>query len=208
MNTVVCQELQRFNKLTSKVRSSLQELQKALKGLVVMSADLEALYHSMFDNKLPAMWAKVSYPSLKPLASYVSELLERLLFFQTWLDLGQPLVYQMPFFFFVQAFMTGALQNYARKYSVPIDTVDFDFGFQWEEPKSKPEDGVYTAGLFVEGACMGESLMLEESKPKARSRRQPCPAIERGIRALQVCLEVGVFDPSCCLFQLDEFVPS
>ena len=103
-----------------------------------MNADLDGLAAAMLNNQLPAMWAKVSYPSLKPLSSYIAELLERLAFFQTWLDEGNPTIYQMPYFFFVQAFMTGVLQNFARKYTIPIDTIEFDFEYQrnaGREPK-------------------------------------------------------------------------
>ena len=62
--------------------------------------------------------------------------------------------------------MTGVLQNYARKYSIPIDTLDFDFEYQKTLPGSVPEDGAYTHGLFLEGARMNEEIKLDEALPK------------------------------------------
>ena len=44
--------MHRFNRLTHVLGSSLAELQKAIKGLVVMSAELEAMYHSMMLNQV------------------------------------------------------------------------------------------------------------------------------------------------------------
>ncbi len=57
MNTVLVQEVIRYNRLLKIIHSSLQDLRKALKGLVVMSEALETMFNSIFNNEVPEMWA-------------------------------------------------------------------------------------------------------------------------------------------------------
>jgi dynein heavy chain len=54
LNTVLVQEMARYNKLCGVLRDSLKSIAAALKGLLVMSAELEAAYKSISLNQVRA----------------------------------------------------------------------------------------------------------------------------------------------------------
>lgn len=91
------------------VRASLDNLYKAIDGVVAMTNELDEVFNKMFDNKVPEVWNKVSYPSLKPLASWINDFLDRLQFVQSWIDNGAPITFWISGFFFTQSFLTGTL---------------------------------------------------------------------------------------------------
>lgn len=53
-------QIERFNVLLRIIKSSLIDLEKGIKGLVVMSSDLEETFNCIFDAKVPPLWGKVS----------------------------------------------------------------------------------------------------------------------------------------------------
>ena len=206
MNTVLVQELIRFNRLLTAVRSSLVDLQKAMRGEVVLSASLEEVGDALRSGRIPKQWSDVAYPSLKPLGSWVTDLLARLKFFDRWIASGPPSVYWISGFFFTQSFLTGTLQNYARRKPIAIDEVSFEFVVMPDvaDHSSPPRDGCYINGLFLEGAgwdakgghlCEALPRQLQTSMPpiwlKPVPTRElptdqvtyPCPVYKTGARA-------------------------
>ena len=176
MNTVLVQELGRVNNLLTKIRSSLINLGKAVKGLALMSAELDTMGVSLFNGKIPDMWLKVSFPSLKPLGAYVAEVHERVQEFVNWVENGPPTVFWLSGFFFTQAFMTGARQNFARKFKIPIDEIDFDFLVKDGETdcQEPPDDGVFVRGMYLEGCRWNyDTHVLDESEPKVLFTAMP-----------------------------------
>lgn len=127
MNTVLRQELTRFNRLLEYIRLSLIDVQRAIKGQISMIPELENIYRAMKISRVPKAWLSKSYPSLKPLGSYVNDFVQRLAFFQRWIDEGEPNVYWMSGFYFTQSFLTGIMQNHSRKFKLRIDDLVMNF---------------------------------------------------------------------------------
>jgi dynein heavy chain len=127
LTTFLLQEVTKFNNLLNVMKNSLVQLEMAIKGLVVMSQELDEMYTSFLNNTVPNLWKKVAYSSLKPLSSWIKDLKERVLFISDWFLKQLPNGYWMSGFFFPQGFLTGVLQTHARKYKIPIDTLAFKY---------------------------------------------------------------------------------
>ena len=84
------------------MQSSLRDIRKAIKGMIVMSSDLDAMYTSFLNNQLPRIWERASFASLKSLGSWVTDLVFRVKFMRQWLVQGQPAAFPLPVFFFPQ----------------------------------------------------------------------------------------------------------
>ncbi|XP_038617180.1 dynein heavy chain 14, axonemal [Tachyglossus aculeatus] len=80
----LCQEIGRFNHLLSVVHQSLKDLQRALKGEIILSPALDEIYNAIIKSKVPGLWQRSSYKSSKPLSSWINDLTRRLEFFTTW----------------------------------------------------------------------------------------------------------------------------
>jgi len=165
------QEMIKFNRLLNTMTSSLSDIKRAIRGMIVMSADLDNMYSSFMNNKLPPIWEKASFASLKTLASWVRDMNGRVSFMREWLVNGQPAAFPLPVFFFPQGFMTASLQTFARRHMEAIDGLSFEFtvlrnGLQPELITEGPEDGVIVFGMYMEGARFDhETWKVADSQP-------------------------------------------
>eukprot|EP01012_Entosiphon_sulcatum_P032728 TRINITY_DN4157_c0_g3_i1.p1 TRINITY_DN4157_c0_g3~~TRINITY_DN4157_c0_g3_i1.p1 ORF type:complete len:4135 (-),score=940.22 TRINITY_DN4157_c0_g3_i1:62-12466(-) len=161
LSTVLVQEVDRFNGLLKVIRKSLTELIRAIKGEVVMSRELDKMFTDFLYQRVPVMWVNAGYPSLKPLGSWFSDLIERVAFLRTWMQQGQPTSFWISGFFFPQGFLTGVLQTHARQNHIPIDQLKFRTVIRQTDLSDKvprPEIGVNIHGLFLEGAAWDRAL--------------------------------------------------
>lgn len=191
LNSLLVQECGRYNVLLQMMASSLVELIRALEGKTIMSSELEEVLIAVTMNKQPELFQRYSYPSLKPLSSYMNDLNTRIKFLNNWVESGKPKIYNISLFFFAQGFLTSVLQNYARKHVVAIDTIGFDFqvtdiiiddnefvagGNKSDREGDLPaaEDATFITGLFLEAAMYNTaSKTIVEARPRELYAKMP-----------------------------------
>jgi dynein heavy chain len=91
------------------MQKSLKEMVKAIKGEILMTPIADEMYNSFLNNMVPQMWKGCSYPSLKSLSTWFDDLIERIAFFENWIQNGKPKAYWISCFFFPQGFLTSVL---------------------------------------------------------------------------------------------------
>jgi dynein heavy chain len=150
---VMEQEIEKYNRLIGKIIQTLADLKSAIDGTISMSSECDEIYNSLLINKIPLSWAKFSYPSHKPLASWFDDLFKRLDFIRAWVSNGHPHVFWVSGLFFPQGFITGVQQNYAREANISIADITFKYTVlnkYKDDVIGAPTVGVYIHGLYLE----------------------------------------------------------
>jgi len=154
--SVFLQECERMNQLLFEMKRSLAELDLGLKGDLSISEPMERLMNALFDDRVPDTWAARAWPSLRPLASWLVDVLARFKQLDAWTgDLNTPKVTWLSGLFNPQAFLTAVMQVTARKNELPLDKLVTAVEVTkktHEEIEVATREGAYVSGLFLEGA--------------------------------------------------------
>jgi len=100
MNTVLVQEIEKYNMLLELMKDNLKNVKLALAGEIGMSDELEDLGNSLFNGMVPELWKKNGFKTLKPLSSWTEDLIQRVIFMHEWIDNGTPCIFWLTKFIF------------------------------------------------------------------------------------------------------------
>lgn len=170
--TVFLQECVAMNELLGIVVHTLSDLDLAIRGELTMSDSIESIMNSLYLDRVPEIWSNVSWPSTRPLASWLSELQKRINQLNDWVSrpLDLPTVTWLSGFFYPQSFLTAIMQFTARKGNKELDklvVVTDVVRTSIEELTEPPRDGVYVYGFYLDGARWDESAgVLDHPKPR------------------------------------------
>ncbi|XP_055375876.1 dynein axonemal heavy chain 2 [Condylostylus longicornis] len=156
LEVVLLQEIERYNMLLTKIRNDLRDLQKGIKGVVVMSVELDDIFNAVNVGRVPSAWLK-TYGSQKPLGSWSRDLILRVEVFNSWSKTLQPPKFQwLSAYTFPTGFLTAVLQIAARVNETPIDEFSWEFYVFSEDElqiaQTQLKTGVFVRGLYLEGA--------------------------------------------------------
>ena len=155
LKSTLFQELDRYNQLLLVISTTLRDLSMGIQGFVVITSELEEIFASLLNGKVPTAWA-AAYPSLKPLGSWMRDMQMRCEQMETWSSTALPKVYWLSGFTYPTGFLTAILQTSARKNGVSIDTLSWEFPVITQDPSTitqHPKEGAYVRGMYLEGAC-------------------------------------------------------
>uniref|UniRef100_A0A670KBP0 Dynein axonemal heavy chain 10 n=1 Tax=Podarcis muralis TaxID=64176 RepID=A0A670KBP0_PODMU len=168
---VLLQELERFNKLITRMTRSLAELQRALAGEVGMSNELDDVARALFNGQIPSIWRKLAPDTLKTLGNWMIYFKNRFLQYTSWIEESEPSVMWLSGLHIPESYLTALVQATCRKNGWPLDRSTLYTQVTKyrtaDEVTERPGQGCFVSGLYLEGADWDlENSCLIKSKPK------------------------------------------
>ncbi|XP_028177563.1 dynein heavy chain 10, axonemal, partial [Ostrinia furnacalis] len=153
---VLLQELERFNRLVGRMRSTLSLLRKALAGEIGMDAVLDNVSYSLFNGQLPQVWRSLAPATCKGLGGWMDHFTTRTKQYTDWATMEEPIVIWLSGLHIPESYLIAHIQIACRLYTWPLDrSTQFTRVTKWtnaDDIEERPVTGCYVRGLYLEGA--------------------------------------------------------
>ena len=175
------QECDIMNILTVEMRRSLKELKMGFDGELTMSSAMEDLQLSLYLDRIPKIWDKLAWNSMRPLAAWVLDLCNRFQQLTEWTQVPTdiPRVVWLSGLINPPSFLTAIKQVTAQKAKLPLDSIiiqtDVTKKMERKDLEGPAKDGgAYCSGFYLEGARWDlENQLIVKSKPKEMFVQMP-----------------------------------
>ncbi|KAL7489135.1 hypothetical protein ACHAW6_014715 [Cyclotella cf. meneghiniana] len=184
---VFIQEMDLMNILLAEMKRSIKELQLGFAGELTMNEPMEDLMMSLYMDRVPATWSKLSWPSMKSLGSWAKNFVDRFVQLDEWLNNPSeiPTVTWLSGLINPTSFLTAVCQVTAQKNQWELDKlVTFTRVTKMmtvNEVDGNSRDGVYITGLNLQGASWDINGTQIE---KSRSKEMFCPMPIMNVKAV------------------------
>jgi len=194
LNIHLKQEVDRMQIIINLTRRTLQQLELAIAGTVIMTPDLVDAANGLFDARVPAAWLAKSWVAPTLGLWFGPGLVNRTAELTSWLELGRPKCFWLTGYFNAQGFLTAVQQEVTRRHNgwslddIQLYTEVTPMEKEDAEKKDRLEEGVYCWGLFLEAAAWDKRRnSLVDAPPKKLFCPLPClfvTAIKKGEKKL------------------------
>lgn len=160
-----------------------------------MTEPMERLLKSLASDAVPGSWRNLAYPSLRPLGSWLGNLIQRHTQLVEWTaELCTPKAVWLSGLFNPQSFLTAVMQATARRNDWPLDKTVIVTEVTKKQPdqiEANSRDGAFIWGLTLEGARWDDKMgCLDDSKPKELFCPMPVILVRAVTQVRAVCCMV------------------
>mmetsp|Transcript_166710 Transcript_166710/g.405134 ORF Transcript_166710/g.405134 Transcript_166710/m.405134 type:complete len:2545 (+) Transcript_166710:2-7636(+) len=181
-------ECEQMHGLIREIQRSLQELSLGFDGELTMSDSMEGLMQALYLDRVPPGWAKMAWPSMRPLGTWLMDLHRRVEQLQGWVGnpLDIPAVTWISGLINPQSFLTAVCQQTAQRQNLELDKLVIQTDVSKKHAKDmegSSRDGAYVTGMYLLGARWDEkNQVIDKSRPREMFMSMPvinCKAVTR-----------------------------
>lgn len=123
LNIVLNNEVLQYNRIRNCISNSLQELIRLLKCEISENSELESIQSSLKCQVVPEIWIRNGYNTKKTVTSFIADFLDRLKFFKSWIEDGEPTSLWISGFFCPQGLFAAIRWNTSRRLNKTLDEI-------------------------------------------------------------------------------------